>query len=210
MSIRYSKFILDFWLPKNNSLAEYNKLFVQNTNYDKEIKEKFGYILTEINEGKGFNWLLSKDTYIAYIILINQFPKYIYRNNKKAYSNDSGLLIFTEMGIDIYKHELTAPEFICVLLPYIYSELSIYQNKGIQLFKEIMYELNARKRDNNNMIFKFNGLTVRDYDIFNNISSFISQNSIIIRKFNRFPERNNILGRISTPQEINYLNKKIF
>jgi uncharacterized protein (DUF924 family) len=210
MSIRYSKFILDFWLPKNNSLAEYNKLFVQNTNYDKEIKEKFGYILTEINEGKGFNWLLSKDTYIAYIILINQFPKYIYRNNKKAYSNDSGLLIFTEMGIDIYKHELTAPEFICALLPYIYSELSIYQNKGTQLFKEIMYELNARKRDNNNMIFKFNGLTVKDYDIFNNISNFISQNSIIIRKFNRFPERNNILGRISTPQEINYLNKKIF
>lgn len=208
MNKNYTQLILDYWLPKNNSIDEYNKLFVQNINYDQQIKNKFGKIFTEMENGKGYNCLLNKDSFVAYIILMNQFPKYIYRNEKNAYQYDSGTLIFAEMGINVYLYELTIPELICVLLPYLYSEIYIYQKKAIDIYNEILYELNMKNRNNKNIIYKFHNLKKEDYYLLENLSDLIFNNYRIIREFNRFPERNIILERQSTPKEIEYLHHR--
>ena len=76
MDITLSKKILDYWIPKDGK-PDYDKWFLKSSNYDNEIKELFGDILKEAEKGKGFGWLISKDSYVAYIILMDQFSRHI-------------------------------------------------------------------------------------------------------------------------------------
>ena len=72
MDITKAKDILDYWLPKDGS-ADFDKWFMKSSDYDNEIKEKFGDLLAEAEKGKGYGWLVSKDSFVAYIILMDQF-----------------------------------------------------------------------------------------------------------------------------------------
>ena len=77
MNILKAKEILDYWFPKDGK-ADYNKWFIKSKDYDKEIKDKFYDLLKEAEQGKGFGWLVSKDSFLAYIILMDQFSRHIY------------------------------------------------------------------------------------------------------------------------------------
>ena len=102
MDISRTKDILDYWFAKGLYTADYDKWFMKSQDYDEEIKEKFGDLLKEAEHGKGFGWLVSKDSYVAYIILMDQFSRHIYRGKGDAFKNDNGVMIFVELGWDIY------------------------------------------------------------------------------------------------------------
>ena len=69
MDISRAQEILDYWFPKDGS-PDYDKWFMKSEDYDDEIKEKFGKLLKEAEKGKGYGWLVSKDSFVAYIISI--------------------------------------------------------------------------------------------------------------------------------------------
>ena len=133
MNITKCKDILDYWFPKDGS-ADYNKWFLKSKDYDQEIKDKFGDLLKEAENGKGYGWLVSKDSFIAYIILMDQFSRHIYRGKGDAFKNDKGVLIFTELGFDLYKDELKGYELMFALMPYMHTESFQYQKKVIKYF----------------------------------------------------------------------------
>ncbi len=207
MDITRSKEILEYWIPKNGK-ADYDKWFFKSTDYDNEIKEKFGDLLKEAEKGKGYGWLVSKDSFVAYIILMDQFSRHIYRGTPDAYKNDNGTLIFTELGFNIYKDQLNGYEFLFAFMPYMHTESLQYQEKGLSKFNDIYYSIKY-KNDNLSNLNLNDTLSCLNYsEMIENMHSHVTGHYVVIRDFNRFPKRNKILGRQSTPKEIIYLNDK--
>ena len=129
MDISRAQDILDYWFPSDGS-PDYDKWFMKSSDYDDEIKEKFGDLLKEAEKGKGYGWLVSKDSYVAYIILMDQFSRHIYRGTEDSFKNDKGVMIFTELGFEIFKDELVGYEFMFAFMPYMHTESILYQKKG--------------------------------------------------------------------------------
>ena len=65
MDISKAKDILDYWFSNDPYTPNYDKWFLKSQDYDNEIKEKFGNLLKQAEQGKGFGWLNTKESYIA-------------------------------------------------------------------------------------------------------------------------------------------------
>lgn len=208
MDILRAKDILDYWFSKGLYTPDYNKWFMKSEDYDEEIKEKFGDLLKEAEHGKGFGWLVSKDSYVAHIILMDQFSRHIYRGKGDAFKNDKGCLIFVELGWELYKEELKGYEFMFAFMPFMHTENILYQKKGEQHFythKNLYYHttdtlpvkrpLTAETLTNNDI----------EWEMLKSMEPHMVGHRNIIQMFGRFPKRNEALGRKSTPKEINYM-----
>jgi uncharacterized protein (DUF924 family) len=217
MNILKAKEILDYWFPKDGK-ADYNKWFIKSKDYDKEIKDKFYDLLKEAEQGKGFGWLVSKDSFLAYIILMDQFSRHIYRGSGDSFKNDNGVLIFVELGMEIYRKQLRNYEFMFALLPYMHSEIIQYQKKG----REIFYKHNRLYGPSDNHERKTKNFDKLD-DKNNDIEYTQNDNEFMMLKtmkdhleghyktilcFGRFPKRNQVLNRESTWHELQYMNRE--
>ena len=135
MDTSKAKDILDYWFSKGLYTPDYDKWFMKSENYDEEIKEKFGDLLKEAEQGRGFGWLNTKDSYVAYIILLDQFSRHIYRGTGEAFKNDIGVMIFAELGFELYREQLKGYEFMFAFMPYMHTENKSYQKKGEKIFR---------------------------------------------------------------------------
>jgi len=106
MDISKAKDILDYWFSNDPYTPNYDKWFLKSQDYDNEIKLKFGNLLKQAEQGKGFAWLNTKDSYIAYIILLDQFSRHIYRGTGESFKNDNAAIIFLEMGWNLYENHV--------------------------------------------------------------------------------------------------------
>tara|TARA_B100000925_G_C22007942_1_gene474620 strand:- start:1227 stop:1820 length:594 start_codon:yes stop_codon:yes gene_type:complete len=184
----YIKEILEYFFYDINN---YQRWFINSHRYDKEIKARFYEILKEAEKGNLLHWLQSKDGYIAYIILMDQFSRHIYRNTKNAYKNDKAVLLFMEMALDHYLDKYSAIEKMFVLMPYQHCEKLECQKLGVSILSNLINNENDLKEKN---ILKLALHHQKGH--FN-----------VIKEFGRFPKRNHILGRVSTPEEIDYIDK---
>jgi len=221
MDISKAKYILDYWLPENNS-ADYDKWFLKSSYYDAEITAKFGDLLKEAENGRGYGWLVNKDSFIAYIILMDQFSRHIYRGHADAFKNDIGVMLFTELGFELYQDQFTGYEFMFAFMPYMHTECLSYQIKGKQYFNKHLdlyqnantYTHRATLRpltDYNKPLSlgKHHTLTQndKDYKILKTMESRVMGNCFTIQLYGRFPTRNKVLSRKSTEKEILYMDK---
>lgn len=177
--------ILSFWFEK---CPDMEKWFTKSSDWDNYITKEFKSQLESAEEGKCFNWLMSKESYLAHIILLDQFSRQIYRGTKKAFQNDPGVLIFTKMGIDVYYDLLNDYEKMFVLLPYMHSELLLYQKEG---YTRVLKEVKNNK----------------DSEFWQNVYKHTLGHMEVIEKFGRFPKRNIALGRESTEEEKKYMQE---
>ena len=93
MNICKAEEILNYWFSNGLYKPDYDKWFLKSQDYDKEITEKFGDLLKEAELGKGFGWLHTKESYVAYIILLDQFSRHIYRGSGDSFKNDNGVIL---------------------------------------------------------------------------------------------------------------------
>jgi uncharacterized protein (DUF924 family) len=203
MNINKADEILEYWFPINNE-ANYDKWFMKSQNYDEEIKEKFKKILDESEKGKGFEWLMNKNSFVAHIILMDQFSRHIYRNNGDSFKNDKGVLIFTELGIDIYMNDLQGYELMFAFMPYMHTELITYQVKGLKIYEK-MVGIQKYKLMNPNLNQKSIEYLNNNIKILNDMKNYIDLHHDVIKRFGRFPKRNHLLNRESTPEELDYI-----
>jgi uncharacterized protein (DUF924 family) len=208
MDISYAQQILDYWFTKDGT-PDYDKWFLRSNKYDDEIKEKFGDLLKEAEKGKGYGWLISKDSFVAYIILMDQFSRHIYRGSCDAFKNDKGTMIFTELGFEIYKDDLIGYEFMFAFMPYMHTESLLYQEKGKEIFNNY-YSVCEQKQKQKNMPTLKSELLLhyqQDLKMLKSMKNHMEGHFVVIEQFGRFPKRNEALGRISTQNEINYMNQ---
>jgi uncharacterized protein (DUF924 family) len=220
MDISSTKDILDYWFPKNGE-ADFDKWFMKSSDYDAEIKEKFGDLLKEAEKGIGFNWLAGKDSFVAYIILTDQFSRHIYRGSKDSFKNDAATMIFTKLGFDLYQSQLVGYEFMFAFMPYVHTESLKYQKKGEKLFNK-QRELYVR----NNGVFgnRFSLLSQpvtgdlmsgeepvlnqadKELKMLEQMSTHVLGHRQTIEQYGRFPKRNKALGIESTDAELKYMD----
>ena len=224
MNASKAKEVLDYWFSKGLYVADYDKWFMKSEEYDEEITEKFGDLLKEAEQGKGFSWLHTKDTYVAHIILLDQFSRHIYRGSGDSFKNDNGCMIFVELGWEMYKEKLEGYEFMFAFMPYMHTENMSYQRKG-----SINFEIHKRlygnepntsagvKRpltDENHPSYSARMGCIpektnydKEWEMLKSMEPHVTGHNTTMRLFGRFPKRNVALGRESTIQEEQYMEQ---
>ena len=218
MDISKAKDILDYWFSKGLYTADFDKWFMKSQDYDEEIKEKFGDLLKEAEQGKGFCWLHTKDSYVAHIILLDQFSRHIYRGSGDSFKNDNGCMIFVELGWGMYKEQLEGYEFMFAFMPYMHTENMTYQKKGVynfEIHKKLYGKPHNRPRRpltapiHVSYMGSLDEVTNYDkeYAMLKSMEPHVTGHNTTMQMFGRFPKRNEALGRESTPQEISYMER---
>jgi len=214
MNICKAKEILDYWFSNGLYKPDYDKWFLKSQDYDKEITEKFGDLLNEAELGKGFGWLHTKESYVAYIILLDQFSRHIYRGSGDSFKNDNGVMIFVELGWEIYKKELKGYEFMFAFMPFMHTENRTYQKKGMEYFRQhkLLYKQYTNEAETIRALTKMDNMKEltnydNEYIMLKSMEPHVIGHNQTILMFGRFPKRNELLGRESTIQENQYLNR---
>ena len=166
--------ILDFWFDQENM----PKWFVKNEKFDKIISEKFLSYYEEAARGNLDYWKKTAEGSVALIILLDQFPRNIFRGLSQSFATDSKALSITKEVIAKSMDKELSKEYRQFLyMPLMHSENLEDQKLSVKLFKNDpgTYE-------------------------------YAEMHMEIIKKFSRFPHRNAILGRTSTEEEIKFLD----
>ena len=186
--------ILDFWfghtLNDAQTIAARHEIwFSVDEDFDQSVRERFTDVLEQANRGEYKRWKLTPHGTLALIITFDQFPRNIYRSTPQAFAYDERALALCRdgvaMGID---RELEIIERTFFYIPLEHAEDGDAQDKSVACFEQ----LHADAPDGLKTITEVNlqhAVTHRD----------------IMHRFGRFPHRNLILGRTSTPAEIDWI-----
>lgn len=169
--------ILDFWF---RDIAP-EKWWLKDAEFDHTLRQRFGPLLEQAALGELFAWRTSAHGRLAEIIVLDQFSRNIYRDTPRAFAQDSMALALAQEAVA--QGALTAlneSERTFLLMPYMHSESARIHQIAERLFFE-----HAPKQN---------------YD-------FELKHKVIIDRFGRYPHRNAILGRESTPQERTFLTE---
>jgi uncharacterized protein (DUF924 family) len=216
MNISKAKDILDYWFSKGLYTADFDKWFMKSQDYDEEIKEKFGDLLKEAEQGHGFSWLHTKDSYVAHIILLDQFSRHIYRGSCDSFKNDNGCMLFVELGWEMYKEQLKGYEFMFAFMPYMHTENMVYQKKGeynFNIHKQLYGNAGGRALTPPIHVSYMGSLDEvtnndKEYAMLKSMEPHVLGHKQTIQMFGRFPKRNVALGRETTIQEEQYMNRE--
>ena len=190
-----AKLIHDFWfagshLSPEGYEARRNIWFTFDQAFDLEIATRFTsqiVVAAELAE-KSFHHDPTEN--LTRIIATDQFPRNIYRGTPKAFQYDSVALGITQSMIESGMHEkLSFTERLFVYMPLQHAEDIEVQLQSIQVFADL-----AKHADH--PIYQSGGKESLEYAILH---------KDIIERFGRFPHRNDILGRQSTAEELEYL-----
>ena len=176
------KNILDFWFVKTPS----EKRFKKDPKFDNLIKEKFlkDYELAITN--KLDDWQESKEGCLALIVLIDQFSRNLFRENKKAFEFDfKAREILNKIIEKNYLEKMNNSEKFFSLLPFIHSE-----------------DINDHEK-----LYKLMDQYLKDHPGIKDIKKFWTDHTKTIKKFSHYPHRNKVLGRKSTSEEIEFLKQ---
>jgi uncharacterized protein (DUF924 family) len=153
--------------------------FTKDAAFDGELSVRFKSALAEARLGAFDRWGETPNGALGLVILLDQVSRNVHRNTPLAFAADRKALTLAKSWIGRgYHRALPAPIASWFILPYEHAEELDAQYRGVALFQSM-------------------GLTEMAY--------WAQLHLDIIAKFGRFPHRNAILGRISTPEEIAFL-----
>lgn len=171
--------ILKFWYREIKS----DYWFKQDNQLDQYITKRFTAVHDRacVNEGLS-RWRQTPEGRLAEIIILDQFSRNIYRNQPKAFAQDGRALKLARLAItvDADKH-LSQQERWFLYMPFMHSESSMIHQEAVPLFESLGLE---------------------------NVLKYEHQHKAIIDRFGRYPHRNTILGRTSTPEEEAFLQEE--
>lgn len=170
------KEVLDFWF---NELGP-KDWFNGGKEIDRQINSRFKATVEQARSGEFYQWRDTIHGRLAEIILLDQFPRNIYRGLKAAFaSDDMALALAQEAYQQDNFNQLTQDEQVFLVMPFMHAESLIIQEElSIPAFTTIGAEENLK---------------------------YAKEHRDTIKKFGRFPYRNDALGRESTPLEKEYL-----
>ncbi len=186
--------ILDFWFgafpsPYAADVSKTDMWFKNGAAYDSEIFIKFGVDYDKAINGELDHWSDSHRGRLALIILLDQFSRHIHRDSAEAFSQDlkAQALCVDGMGMgdDMKAHSIERSFFY---LPLEHAEDIEKQNLSIRAYSRLVEDVPEEYQKP----FKMN-------------LTFAQQHHFVIEKFGRFPELNEMLGRKSSAEEIEFM-----
>lgn len=170
--------VLEFWLDRLTPADWYKA----NDALDAEVRSWFEDTWLGAMEGTRGLWLTYPSGTLAYIILMDQFPRNMFRGTAQAFASDSYALAAAKMAIDKgWDKRIDEPARQFFYLPLMHSEVLSDQDRCVRLIADRMKETGAP-----------NLLHARAH-------------REVIRRYGRFPTRNAALGRRSSGPEREYM-----
>ena len=174
--------ILNFWFKESTP----EQWFTKDPEFDNQIKVRFSHTVEQAITDKLNDWTKDPHSCLALIILLDQFPRNLFRNDKLAFKNDPKALKFCKHAIkNSFIDELINEERLFALLPLIHSEDIEDHNIANLLLEKYLTNLTGFER------------TKKAWN----------DHTSVIERFGHYPHRNEILGRKSTEEEISFLKE---
>ncbi len=167
--------VIEFWFKKLKPEDHFKK----NLAVDRLIEKKFSQILEKAKLSELFAWRAEPLGRLAEIIVLDQFSRNIHRDSPLSFAADPIALVLAQEAVHhgIDQHlELKQRSFL--YMPYMHSESLLIHEQAINLFSLPGLEFNL------------------DYEM---------KHKQIIERFGRYPHRNKIVNRQSTPEEVEFL-----
>ena len=179
--------ILDFWFgcEGEEGYGEFREAwFTKDREFDREIRDRFEPVYEEAAGGELDHWKSEARSCLALIIVLDQFPRNMYRGDARMYAADEKAREAARHAIEhAYDRELSPYGRLFMYLPFEHSEELDDQRLSVELFRGLSTEMGSED---------LLGYAVRHLEI--------------VERFGRFPHRNEILGRRTTPEEAEFLS----
>jgi uncharacterized protein (DUF924 family) len=169
--------VIDFWFEDLTPAQRFGK----DENIDLKMTEYFIALHLSVVAGEFSSWRSEPMGRLAEILVIDQFSRNIYRDDSKSFIYDPMALALAQEAVrGEFNMKMEAKYKQFLYMPYMHSESNMIHNSAMLLFSEPGLE-----------------------------ESFDSElkHKSIIERFGRYPYRNSILGRTSTPEEIEFLKQ---
>lgn len=177
--------VLDFWFGPQ-PLAERKVWFRKDPAFDAEIASRFGDAVAMAVAGAFGEWCTTPHGALARVILLDQFTRNIYRDTPRAFAGDARALSTAEEAVARrFDESLERLERWFLYLPFEHSESAQAQTRSIELFEALANATGDRSP-----------------------LDWAEKHAAVIRRFGRYPHRNAILGRESTPEELLFLGEQ--
>lgn len=169
--------VLAFWFDEISP----EQWFKKDENFDAMLTNRAGTIVSKALNGQIDSWAETADGATALVIVLDQFTRNIFRDTPQSFSGDEMALVVSLKSVNSnWFAELPNMHKHFLLMPMMHSEDILVQEKSLRLFEMHTNEL------------------THEYAV---------KHRDIVAKFDRFPHRNVILGRPSTPEELEFLKQ---
>ena len=176
------KAILDFWFVES-SLED---LFKRSKDFDQKIRNRFMSDYEKAIDNQYEDWQDDPESCVALIILLDQFSRNLFRDDKQAFAQDYKARLITNETVDRgYLEDINLDQKHFMLLPLLHSE-------------DISDHVYAQNLCDAHL---------KNHPQFIDIKKAWDDHTYVIKKFGRYPHRNKILGRTSTPEEELFLQQ---
>ena len=167
--------ILAFWRAAGSE-----RWYQRDDAFDADLRRRFLGLWRKATAGELACWEATDDGALALVIVLDQFPRNMFRGDVRAYSSDALALEVADRAIARRADRRMAADLLEFLyLPLMHSEHLADQQRCVELFRNTSNADNLR---------------------------YAEDHADIIRRFGRFPHRNAVLGRITTPEEQAFLD----
>lgn len=184
--------VLDFWfgkLPPTAAVLDERMRFWFGNEPDAPIRARFCELMRRAAEGELSAWADSPRRRLALILLLDQFPRNVHRVTALAFAQDEKALSLALSGMQVGADAALAPvERLFFYMPLQHAESRDVQDESVAAFRRLAAEAPEELRDGFDVALRYAEL-----------------HRSLIERFGRFPHRNRVLGRESTPEEVAYL-----
>lgn len=169
--------VLDFWFHDENRPY----WFAKSDDFDARIAQQFGSVWQQARAGELSHWRASMEGRLAEILVLDQFSRNLKRNQPEAFAQDNMALVLAQEALaQTGFAALPAEMRKFILMPMMHSESAVIHTQALPLFEQYTDEYTV---------------------------TFEQKHKAIIDRFGRYPHRNAILGRESTPEELIFLQQ---
>jgi uncharacterized protein (DUF924 family) len=186
--------ILDYWFGSQTDdravAQEKGRMWwTKKEETDRDIAARFTADLDAAARGERDAWAANPEGLLALILLNDQFPRNIYRGRPQSFAYDALALQWSLDGLARGVDRMLRPiQRVFLYLPLEHAESLAQQERSVQLFDALWREVPESHKES-----------------FAGFRDFAQRHRDVIARFGRFPHRNAILGRASTPEEIAFL-----
>ncbi len=178
--------VLDFWFgaPGSPERGKPRAVWFKKTDaFDQEVRARFLAVHELAVDGKLEAWQETPHALLALIIVCDQFPRNMFRNDARAFATDARALAAAQLMVERGWDMRIAPiERQFVYLPFEHAEDLAMQRRSLELFERVTED-----------------------PALADLPAWARKHFDVIARFGRFPHRNAILGRVSTPAELEFL-----
>ena len=170
--------VIDFWFNEIDS----KQWFIKDAQLDQVIIDRFSGLHTQAVCCELYAWRKEPLGRLAEIIVLDQFSRNMFRDRPQAFASDALALALAQEAISQGANkDLAAVQQAFLYMPFMHSESKLIHQLAVELFNAPGLESNYE---------------------------FELKHKAIIDRFGRYPHRNAVLGRQSTPAEVEFLQQQ--